>query len=86
MVFYYRQRTGPNTPLEDEDQRLYIDGQQIKQVSNFYFLGVWINQDLTWSKQISMLSAKIGKSQGKWEKIPRKKIKKNEEMIDSNEN
>ena len=65
MVFHYRQRTGPSTPLnEDEDQRLYKNGERIKQVREFLFLGIWLNSDLTWTKQINMLAAKIGKSVG----------------------
>ena len=72
MVFNYKQRgggaaTSAELPVPDEpetDYNLYLNGQKIIKVREFNFLGVTINQNLTWKSHTSTLATKIGKSVG----------------------
>ena len=69
MVFHYKQRHEHATaiPVPDEpenDESLYLNGEKIKKVTSFNFLGVEINQSLTWTSHVSKLATKIGKGVG----------------------
>ena len=71
MVFKYKQRTEAAMtgaiPIPDEpetDYKLYLDGELIKKVTEFNFLGVYIHQNLFWTAHTSKLATKIGKSIG----------------------
>ena len=71
MVFNYKRRNEPATinslPVPDEpetDYRLYLNGKKIEKVVEFNFLGVIINQNLTWTSHIGKLATKIGKTIG----------------------
>ena len=69
MVFMYRQRQTPATEipvplLPEADCNLYLNGEKIKKVREFNFLGVTINQCLSWKPHTNILAAKIGKNVG----------------------
>ena len=46
------------------NQPLLIDGKEIEQVSQTSFLGVIINQNLSWKSHIGCITSKIAKSAG----------------------
>ena len=57
MLFRYSQRRSNTIPLLD----IYIDGHKIDRVSTFDFLGVTINENLTWKDHINKVCTKVTK-------------------------
>ena len=60
MCFRYPQRRTNNYPLLD----LYIEGNRIERVTTFDFLGVTINETLTWKDHLHKLCMKISRVVG----------------------
>ena len=60
MMFRYRQKRAKTLPKLD----LYIDGNEIQKVNTFDFLGVTLNETLTWNDHIQKMSSKISRVVG----------------------
>ena len=58
MIFRSRQKTLPLT------RQIIIENNALQQVDNTKFLGVYIDQHLTWKTYINFIAAKISKSVG----------------------
>ena len=58
MIFRPRQKTLPIT------RQIIIENNVLEQVDNIKFLGVYIDQHLTWKTHVNFFAAKISKSVG----------------------
>ena len=58
MIFRPRQKTLPIT------RQIIIENNVLEQVDNTKFLGVYIDQHLTWKTHVHFIAAKISKSVG----------------------
>ena len=58
MIFRPRQKTLPIT------RQIIIEINALEQVDNFKFLGVYIDQHLTWKTHVNFFAAKISESVG----------------------
>ena len=58
MIFRPRQKPLPIT------RQITIENDVLKQVDNIKFLGVYIDQHLTWKTHVNFIAAKISKSVG----------------------
>ena len=58
MIFKSRQKT---VPLR---RQIIIENNVLEQIDNTKFLGVYIDQHLTWKTHINFIAAKISKSVG----------------------
>src|SRR6218665_282944 len=67
IVFHTPQKN--LTSVDDVLNKIVIDGVTIKQVSNSKFLGVIIDEHLTWSHHINLVANKIAKNIGVVKKI-----------------
>ena len=52
----------PSRKVCDSTLELCVDGSQVEQVRSFKFLGVTINDTLTWSDHINMVCAKVSRN------------------------
>ena len=62
MIFFKHPRTIPKLNIS-------INGNQVEQVTNFNFLGITIDQNLTWKDHISKISIKIARVIGIMNKL-----------------
>ena len=72
MIFKFRQRKNIATPIPEEVQSdafagphfLFINGKKVERSKLFNFLGIIINENLTWHDHTSHLKTKIGRNIG----------------------
>ena len=57
------------TILQIPKLNISINGNQVEQVTNFNFLGITIDQNLTWKDHISKISIKIARVIGIMNKL-----------------
>ena len=62
FILFHPHRTNEHLPLKS--QLISLDGFEIKQVSSAKFLGIQIDENITWEQQITSMENKISKSIG----------------------
>src|SRR6218665_1447898 len=59
----------PNKTILDPGNKLFIEGIAIEQVSSTKFLGIYIDECLTWKEHVKVIASKIAKNLGILRKI-----------------